>query len=63
MLDEQLDNPADADLFFVIEVVEPSGELVGTFDLPCHILSMPLNALCVKGYTSAVRAGMFDRFR
>jgi len=50
MLDGQFDNPADADLFFVIEVDEPTGELVRALDLPTHYPNMPFGELCVKRY-------------
>ena len=42
MFDQQLDNPADADLFLVVKVAEPSSELAGPLNLPtprfrlCH---------------------------
>ena len=41
MLDEKFDDTADADLFVVCEVCEPSGELVSAFDLPRHARIMP----------------------
>ena len=41
MFDQQLDDATDADLFFVVEVTEPSGELVGALDLPRHARIMP----------------------
>jgi hypothetical protein len=45
---EQFHYATDADLFFVVEVSEPPGELVGALDLPCHRINMPYKALCVK---------------
>jgi hypothetical protein len=41
MLHEQFYDTANADLFLVIERPEPSGELVGTLDLPPHKCIMP----------------------
>ncbi len=51
MLDQQLHNTHDADLFFVVEVTAPSGELVGALNLPRPRPSMPFEEECVKGYT------------
>ena len=36
VFDEQLHNPADADLFFVVEALEPTSELVAALNFPCH---------------------------
>src|SRR5688572_11309711 len=41
MVYQKFNYPADADLFLVAEGLKPSGELVGTLNLPCHRLSMP----------------------
>jgi hypothetical protein len=41
VLDEQLHDATDADLFVVCEASEPSGELVSAFDLPRHTGIMP----------------------
>ena len=55
VLNEQLNDATDADLFFVVEFLEPAGELVGAFDIPRHSSNMPLDALCVKCYIIATR--------
>ena len=61
VLHEEFHNATDADLFLVREVFEPPGEFVGALDLPCHHLNMPLDDLCVKGYTLAVNlSALFD---
>jgi hypothetical protein len=36
MFHQQLDNPADAHLFFIVELAKPSGEVVGALDIPGH---------------------------
>ena len=41
MLDEQLLEATDADLFFVGEVFKPPGEFVGALNLPGHAVIMP----------------------
>jgi hypothetical protein len=41
VLDEQFHDATDADLLFVCEPSEPSGELVSAFDLPRHHGIMP----------------------
>jgi hypothetical protein len=44
-----------ADLFFVVETLEPAGEFVGALNIPRHTLNMPFDALCVKSYTFAAQ--------
>ena len=41
VLYEQFYNAADANLFLVAEGLEPSGELVGAFNVPRHRQIMP----------------------
>ena len=53
VFDEQFNDAADANLFFLGEALEPARELVGAFDLPRHRHNMPSKALCVKRYTAA----------
>jgi hypothetical protein len=36
VLDEQLHDATDADLFFVVETLEPAGELAGALNVPRH---------------------------
>jgi hypothetical protein len=50
VLNEELHEATDADLFLIREAFEPPGEFVGTLDLPRHPSNMPLDALCVKSY-------------
>jgi hypothetical protein len=44
VLDEQLDDAANAHLLFVAEGLEPSSELVGALDVPRHRSIMPSTA-------------------
>jgi hypothetical protein len=44
MFDQQFDDTADADLFFVREALKPICKLVGALDLPghaqiCHVMN------------------------
>jgi hypothetical protein len=41
VLYEEFYDAADADLFVVIEGLEPSSEIVGAFNVPRHRLIMP----------------------
>lgn len=41
MLDEQFYDAADADLLFVVEAPEPSGEFVRALNLPRRVTIMP----------------------
>jgi hypothetical protein len=42
VLHEQFHDAADADLLFVVEAPEPSGEFVRALNLPRHVAIMPL---------------------
>jgi hypothetical protein len=52
VLYQEFHDAADADLFFVVEIVEPSGEFVRALNFPGHSQNMPFDALCVKGYST-----------
>jgi len=48
-------DPADADLFLVAEVFEPSGELVGALNVPRHADDYAIDVIMRLGLYSAVR--------
>ncbi len=48
MLDKQFYDAPNIHLLVVAEVEKPSGELVDSFNLPCHNSSMPYKALCYE---------------
>jgi hypothetical protein len=52
MVGQQFYDSANADLFVVVESLEPASEFVGALNFPGHHLNMPLDTLCVKSYNA-----------